>query len=175
MDHSDDVLIVGSTMPSPVVVTLNNAGPGLHAVTISIPSGKSSLNTYSFELANGMSTTIYLTAVDGSSSVDDVELLATVDGAAAGEGYETNEVLTLPTDIRAADTPDGMLDRIPDVNPTTFSVGLSVPLTGSGERVMLNVTGQSAATGTVEFIGTDGEEEDELPVTRRVRRSRLSG
>ncbi len=157
LDHSDDVAFVNPATPMPVVVTLNDAGPGIHQVTITIPSGRSILDSYTFQLADGGSTTVTLTPVQASAAEDDVILLASVDGQAAGQGAETNEILTLPSHIRAADTPADMGDRIPDVNPTSFTVGLSVPLTHSGERVILNVTGQSSANGTVNFIGPDGE------------------
>jgi hypothetical protein len=115
-------------------------------------------------LANGGSATITLTAVTPSSVADDVGLFAYCDGQAAGSGKETNEIVTLPAHIRAPDTPAEMGDRIPDVNPTSFYVGLSVPLTGTGEMVMLVVNNQSAANGTVAFIGSQGESA-ELEVT----------
>src|SRR5206468_2766959 len=61
--------------------------------------------------------------------------------------------------------PDDMVDRIPDVNPTAFQVGLSTPLVYSGERVILKVTGQSADNGTVQFIDQYGYPVYELAVT----------
>ncbi len=164
LDHSDDVAFVNPSIAIPVVVTLLNAGPGIHNVIINIPSGRSVVDQSDLQMNDGGSVTIMLTAVVASQEADDVALIASVDGVEAGSGRETNEQVTLPGDIRAADTPDDMPDRIPDVNPTMFQVTLSTPLDGTGEKVILQVSGQSAATGTVAFIDPEADQVDELPV-----------
>jgi hypothetical protein len=165
IDHSDDVALVNQPA-IPVLVTLTNASPGVHHVTITIPSGLSTVDQPSLLMSPGGSTTIWLTPLAPSATEDDVTLLAQVDGTAAGQANETNELVTFPSDLRAADTPADMVDRIPDVNPTESYILLSTPLLHSGEKLFLQCTGQSADTGTVIFIGPDGQEGSELIVTQ---------
>src|SRR5262249_35398342 len=138
LDHSDDIALLGAA-PIPVMVTLLHADPTkMHTVEVELPvedgsadkaslsrspSGAPAGDDVFVQLANEGSATLWLTALQSSLAQDDVKLLAFVDNnpQPAGKAADTIENLTFQGQdpkthhfqVRAADTPEGMTDRIP--------------------------------------------------------------
>jgi hypothetical protein len=158
LDHGDDVAIMGEDQAVPILVTLEDSAPGMHTVTISIPSGESTVDQPTLHMMDGGSETIYLTPVQASAVADDVLLVAFVDGVNAGDNKETNETVTFTPNLQAGDTPKGMPNRIPPQEWTKIQVTLGVDLTKSGENLIYAVAGQSELNGKVVFQSKgDGE------------------
>jgi hypothetical protein len=145
----------------PMQVTLENASAGLHTITLSIPSGKSSVNLSSFQLANGGSESLTLTPQEESTSFDDVLLVAYVDSLEAGDGKGTNDKVTIAGAqnggrIRNEDTPPKMTqDRIPPRVATPVSVEVGPSLVGGDKTILYKITGASNVNGTAGFGDTD--------------------
>jgi hypothetical protein len=159
LDHGDDVAIMDEDQPVPILVTLEDSVPGLHTVTISIPSGESTVDQPTLHMMDGGSETIYLTPVQASAVADDVLLVAFVDGVNAGDNKETNETVKFSPNVKAPDTPAGMPNRIPPRVWTKIQVTLGVDLTKSGEDLIYGVAGQSDQSdlnGKVVFQGISG-------------------
>ena len=143
-----------------MVVSLSDATAGEHTVTLELPgesSVLSSLSQTTLQLVNGATQTVWLTALQPSVAEDDVQLEAFVDGntAIAGDGHLTNEQVKFEADIKNADTPEGMKDRIPPTAITPTTVTLNVTLT-KGQAITLAVHGNSQANGDAEFHGATG-------------------
>ncbi len=142
-DHSDDVAILGAPA-IPMIVTLENAGPGLHSVNLSVPTGQVSIDEPELEMEDGGSVTVWLTALEVSQEDDDVEIMALADGKAAGEGKMAVAAVTLKK-IRDGDTPQGMPDRIP---PRTWSFdGVTIFPAMPGKQFKFSVQNQSDENG----------------------------
>ena len=164
LDHAAAVALLGGG-PIPVVVTLWHASAGFHDVTLELPgtsayksalsqssSGLAGQNQVFVQLANGGSATLWLTALQASAAEDDVQLLALVDGNTpiAGDGHLTNEQVTFEKDIKNADTPAGMADRIPPTAITPTIVTLNVAL-NEGQQITVTARGDNQDTGEVKF------------------------
>ena len=164
LDHAGGVALVGAGA-TPVVVTLLHATPGEHDITLELPGESadlSSLSQTAFQLIDGGSLTVWLTALQPSAAEDDVQLLAFVDKdpqdpnpPIAGDGHLTNEQVTFAKDIKNADTPAGMADRIPPTAITPTTVTLNVTLT-KGQVINLTVHGNSPANGDADFHDATG-------------------
>jgi hypothetical protein len=152
-DHSDDILLVNPATPVTVQVTLLNASPGLHQISLSItPSGASTVDQPSFQLVNGGTLTVSLTPVAQSGADDDITLLAMADGQAAGQQKETNADLTITEHITAADTPAGMPDRIPPTVNVLTPVKVTVAPNLGNKQLFLSVKGSTVpANGNAQF------------------------
>jgi hypothetical protein len=75
VSHSDDVGVVNPSVTIPLTITLQNASADqMHTIQISIPSGRSEVSQSQVELANGGTTTIWLTPVQASQAPDDVDI-----------------------------------------------------------------------------------------------------
>jgi len=178
LDHSDDVALVGGG-PIPVTVTLHHSDPSkMHTVEVELQgstagmasladpeTGESGQNQVFMQLAEGGSATLWLTPLLASAAEDDVFLAAFVDNQPADGGKLTNEQVTFEKDIKNADTPEGMADRIPPRKTTDTIVKMNVTLT-KGQAINFKVIGQDAADavqptyGTVKLIDAKGGETD---------------
>ena len=89
-----------------------------------------------------------------------MEIKAFVDGntAIAGDGHLTNEQVTFMKDIKNADTPEGMADRIPPRKTTETTVTLNVTLDKGQKIVVDNVGDNVDTTGRVKFHTADGDQ-----------------
>ncbi len=168
-DHSDDVAILGAPA-IPMIVTLENAGPGLHSVNLSVPTGQVSIDELDLEMEDGGSATVWLTPVEVSEEDDDVEIMTLADGKAAGEGKMAVVAVTLPK-IRNADTPTKMKDRIPPRVTTTLAVAISPDVWATGKKFTFTVQNQSAVNGTA----TIGSVRVNLPLAPPILVMQLTG
>ncbi len=108
--QADDLALVGATIPARV--TLHDPTAGAHQIHIVAPPSVE-LDKTGFELTDGGSQEIMITALQVSQVEDDVFLQAQVDGQNAGGKAMTNAKVSLPN-IDADDTPPDMpQDRIP--------------------------------------------------------------
>ncbi len=88
-----------------------------------------------------------------------MQLEAFVDGdtAIAGDGHLTNEQVTFEKDIKNADTPEGMKDRIPPRTITPTTVTLNVTL-DKGQKITITNRGDDIdTTGLVKFQDATGD------------------
>jgi hypothetical protein len=103
-----------------------------------------------------------VTPTGDNLTANDIQILVRHNGIVVGQGQMTVVSVTIPEHIRNADTPAGMVDRIPpgatNLTPALFTVGPN--LAGSGQSVRLSFTGQSAANGTAIFAGGIGDTYD---------------
>jgi hypothetical protein len=162
----DDYLAgVDPSTPIPVTLTLVNATPGLHTITLSNnPSGESALSKSTLLLANGGSATVQLTPEEESTSFDDDLLVAFVDGKEGGDGKGTNAKVTIAGEtidghVKNADTPKGMADRIPPRKYTQVAVTVT-PTLKDAKVVVFNILNGSQANGEASFELVSGKRVD---------------
>jgi hypothetical protein len=137
----------------PAVVT-NDGTPRTITLQVS-PPGAITLDQSTLTLAANASATVTITPDAVSQAANDVTLTATAlsDGAVVGVGTLTVVSVLLPQDVRNADTPAGMPDRIPPRVATPIGVQVVPDLSASGQSVTLTVAGQSPSNGTVLLDG----------------------
>jgi hypothetical protein len=156
---SDDLAFINPGQPVqavPIQVTLVNASPGLHQITLtSTPGGRVSLSNTSFQLANGGTTTVMLTPLQLSQAFDDVVLAAFVGGVQGGGGKVTVVAVTIDQKISAADTPKGMPNRIPPREKSKFNYTVSDTLPAD-KPLWIGLQGKSALNGDASFNGSFG-------------------
>jgi hypothetical protein len=149
--HDDDLALLNPATPLDVQVTLYDPGAqGPQSVSLSIPSGLSSLSSSLLQLSDGQTASVTLTPLQMSQQDDDVVLVAFVGGQQAGQGKAVNMgSLTIATSqnnkIRNADTPTGMADRIPNRVNTPYTLTLVGPATG--KTFVVQVLGASFDNG----------------------------
>jgi hypothetical protein len=150
-NDEDHVLLMNPDQAVPMVVTLENAPPGVYQVQLSVPSGMSSLSVSTVQLSNGGSTTVMLTPQQASTRADNVTVVAMLNGKEVGDAKETNEQVTFPALIQNADTPTGMKPRIPPrvLTPVTISLSAVPP----PDSVRVYVGGNSSVNGEANFAG----------------------
>lgn len=144
-------LIGAFTQTVPVKIT----NTGLVAVTFQliVTPAHGTLSQAAVTLNAGANTSVTFTPIQVSAAVDDVTIEARIAGVLAGSQRLTIVSVVLPNNVRRANTPAGMADRIPTRVDTTFNVTVTPDLAGSGRNVTLAVNGQSAANGTVTIDG----------------------
>jgi hypothetical protein len=146
----------GSAQPEtqPYVIDLGNTGKTSETFRLSIirsGSGNGTLNHTSVTVAAHQTATATFTPTADSSKADDVQI--EVLGAGSQTDFLTVAKVTLPVDVKNADTPVGMNDRIPPRTTTTAVVSVSPSLVGSGEALYLEVAGQGNGHGTATING----------------------
>lgn len=151
----DDITVVDPVLPVPARVRLVCAPPGMHHVTISVvPASRASLDNSAFDLASGGSANLTITPLQVSAEEDDVFLQAKANGQDAGGKKMTNAFIDIPKNVRAPNTPTGMLDRIPPRVTTEFDITVAPKL--NVKELKLHIVG-GAAAGRAYFSagGTD--------------------
>jgi len=157
-DENDDITLFNPVPSShPFVQTIQavvrNAGPDGTFDLVVEPAGRVTLSKTSFNLKSGQSETITITPAVTSGSVNDVVIKAKVGTTYAGQEDMTVAQVDFAQQIRNADTPAGMRDRIPPRIDTPVQVVVSPNLAGSGQHVTLAVNNQDANNGTVTLNG----------------------
>jgi hypothetical protein len=148
-DTSDDMTVLDPPQAIPIQVTLSNASG---EVQLSVPSGRASLSPSSLSLTDGEPATVTLTPQAVSQSVNDVQIIATYNGAQVAQAPLTIVNVTLPA-INNANTPQGMPNRIPPRATTQVQVTVAPSLTGSNQKVTLATSGTSANNGDFTING----------------------
>lgn len=82
-----------------------------------------------------------------------------------GTNAMTNVTVTLPDNVRNADTPDAMIDRIPPRVATPLKVKVSPDLGNSGQVVTLFIPKANSTNGTVDFQQPQGGTAISLDIT----------
>ena len=159
--ESDDISVFtrgGSNQP--VYADVVNDSDATRTVTLSVPGGKASLDATTLrDIPPHHSRRITVTQMGVSKKVNDVLIVAKVEGAQVGSEDMTNVEVVLPAHIRAANTPGNpgnafsMPDRIPPRARTSFTVKVTPNLGTSGQVATLKVAGQSAKAGKVSING----------------------
>jgi hypothetical protein len=181
--HGDDITLLEPT-PLPLSVRVTMYTPpwmGPQSVSLSIPSGRSTLDTTTLLLGNRQSATITMTPLQVSAQDDDVVLVAAVGGQQVGEGKAVNmEKIEITTGnnvnkIRAANTPAGMVDRVSvrEAGKTAYSVVFAGPQVQ--KKMLIAIHGMAYvaygsarlreidAAGQVHLYGTTWTRTDMLP------------
>lgn len=149
----DDITVIDPATPIPALVTLLNAGSGVHSVQLSVtPTGRSTLSNSLLSLSSGDSAEVMITPQQVSQAEDDVQIVARLNGQAVGEKKLTNADIKFVQKIRAPNTPTGMADRVPPRVVTTFEFTLGPALVN--KKVFLTVEGFSNDNGDVNFKDT---------------------
>jgi probable HAF family extracellular repeat protein len=144
-----------SVQPSSAAVLLDSSGNPI--TSVSLPAGDS--------------TEVTISPTADSSAPNDVHIIATQGGSQVGEDSMTIVSVLIPKDIRNADTPADMVDRIPPFGPaatsiTPISVVVSPNLAGSGQAVTLSFLNQSDNNGFAAF--ENGAQSDTITSTGTV-------
>ena len=114
------------TQTIPALIT-NQGGDGTFQLLVE-PEGAATLSQTSVTLAAGASTEVMITPQVVSSAPNDVQIVAMQNGTTVGRDEMTIVSVAMPQDIRNADTPDAMHDRIPPRIPNgARSTSTSVP------------------------------------------------
>ncbi|MGH8192627.1 MAG: beta strand repeat-containing protein [Rhodanobacteraceae bacterium] len=151
-DGKDNITSVNPAQTIPVKITYNTGNPNTATVTLSVTpatAGTLSTNTLTLTKGQGQEVTYTPAANQASKAPNDIVITATSNtpGVTGGSDKMTNVLVTVPQDVRATDTPEGMPDRIPNRVNTPETVSVSPDLTNSGgQTVTVAVTGQSATT-----------------------------
>lgn len=153
--NSDDITALSPPQSLPVQITMHSK-PGCKPAHITLqatPGGRVTLSPTGLDLADGASATVTVTPGAVSLSANDVTITATVNGAQAGSGTLTVVDIKI-ANIRAANTPAGVVDRIPPRVDTPIQVTVSPNLGGSGQKVTLAKLNNSAANGDFTIGGS---------------------
>jgi len=158
-DKSDNITLFNPipdaqayTQTIPAKITNLGVTEGTFQLSVD-PPGAATLSQTSVDLTGGASTEITITPQADSSAPNDVHIIAQQGGIQVGEDDMTIVSVTFSQDIRNADTPAGMVDRIPPRVGTPVNVVVTPDLSGSGQSVTLAVDGQNTNTGTVTING----------------------
>jgi hypothetical protein len=136
------------------VTNTSSASETLQLQALGVGSGAVTLSQSSLTLAAHSSTEVTITPIADSSAPFDVHIVAMDGGKKLAEDDMTVVGVTFPQHIRNTDTPRQMTqDRIPPRVKTRVNITVTPTLKGSGQKVTLIVTGQSADDGTVTFNG----------------------
>jgi hypothetical protein len=157
--RAGDIVFVNPSQAAPLLVTLENAGPGLHTVVLQVPSGRVSLSQWTLVLPDGGSETVMVQPEQESQAPDDTQVLAFLQAPGkpaqqAGDNKLTvDKVDFVDKNIYHPDTPKAMLDqKIYRIPPTGAKVKTAVTTEvqftvavkpGGGEKVFLGIKGDS--------------------------------
>ena len=157
-DTKDDITLFNpASSPQPYTQTINarvtNNGPAGTLQLAVTPAGSATLSMNSVILAAGASAEVTITPTAVSRAPNDVSVTATEQNAQIGAGSLTIVSVTMPPDIRNADTPAAMPDRIPPRANTPAHITVTPDLAGSGQSVTLAINGQNATNGSATIGG----------------------
>jgi hypothetical protein len=138
----------------PAKITNLSGAEGTFHLSVN-PSGAASLSENAVDLAAGESTEIIITPRADSAAPNDVHLIAMQGNTQVGEDDMTIVSVTIPQDIRNADTPTAMVDRIPPRVDTPIPIQVTPSLSGSGLSVTLVVLNQDENHGSITLDGLD--------------------
>jgi hypothetical protein len=138
-----DVNIVGTSQD--VTFTLTGGGDG-NLVAPGSLRPYTATATWSVLLYGGTGT-LTVIPLSPSQAVNDVTISASINSAQVNSVQVTIASVDLQQDVRNADTPSGMADRIPPRVATPFQVYVSPNLAGSGQSVALEAVGPSNGSG----------------------------
>jgi uncharacterized repeat protein (TIGR03803 family) len=178
-DPSDNITLFnpdGSELPfcQKIPAKITNTSNSTETLQLSVQqvgSGNAMLDQQSVTLAAGASTEVTITPTADSSAPNDVQIIASANGAQVAEDALTVIGVAFSNEIYNDDTPDAMLARgqyriPPRVDtPIDVSVTPTIPATSS-PFVSLTVVGQDAINGTVNI---DGNPTENLTSSAKVR------
>jgi hypothetical protein len=151
-DESDDISNLGQLIQATIVNGTNQAEDLILTIVqtggASVPPA--SLSEYSRTVNPGDSWEVTIDPLTRSNSANDVILRA---WRRSGEFMASQDMTFVDislAQVRAADTPIGMPDRIPPTAETPLPIGIGPDLTGSKQSVSVEIVGQDPQTsGTV--------------------------
>jgi hypothetical protein len=158
-DQGDNITLLNpSTTSQPyaqtIPVRITNLGSTEGVFQLSVdPPVAATLGKTSLDLAAATSTEVTVTPEADSSEPNDVHIIATQGNIQVGEDTMTIVSVTFPRDIRNADTPAAMVDRIPPRVDTPIQVQVTPDLSRSGLSIGVAVLNQDASHGTVTLDG----------------------
>ena len=141
----------GSAQPEQQKYPIAFYNPSAAAQTFNVSvvrsgAGDGSLDRSSFMLAGNQHAVVTFTPTADSSHTNDVQIRVTGAGASLTD-FLTVAKVTLPLDIRQADTPNGMTDRIAPRIPVSETVTVSPSLVGT-DPIYVEISGQGNGHGT---------------------------
>lgn len=158
-NESDDITLynppssaVAFTQTIPATIRLQGFS-GRVDLTVS-PPGAATVSPSFVNLSDGGSQVVTITPRANSGVANDVVIKALIGGTEVGSEDMTIVGVLIPTNIRRANTPAGMRDRIPPRVGTPIAIQVTPNLTGSGQAVTLAVDNQNANNGTVTIDGS---------------------
>jgi hypothetical protein len=156
-DENDDITLFNNapaaqahTQTIQARVTVEGAAADV-ALSI-MAASRATVAPATLSLGAGASGTVTITPRERSAAANDVLLIASVSGRRCTDEDMTNVSVVLPQ-IRRANTPARMPDRIPPRVDTDLSVMVMPDLAGSGQMVRLAAQNTSAANGNFTING----------------------
>jgi hypothetical protein len=146
-DTSDDITVLNPAQSIPAQITLHlQANCKAHVSLSATPAGRVTLGQTELDMTDSTPVSVTITPNAVSQSVNDVTITATVNGTQAGTGKMTVVDVKIPN-VRATNTPTGVVDRIPPRVNTPVQVTITPNLGSSGQKVTLAKLNTSATNG----------------------------
>jgi hypothetical protein len=145
--NSDDITTLSPAQPIPAQITLHmQSNCQAHVSLSTTPAGRVTLDQTELDLTDSSPVGVTITPTAASQSANDITITATVNGNQAGTATMTVADVKI-ANIRASNTPTGVVDRIPPRVDTPVKVTITPDLGTSGQKVTLAKLNANATNG----------------------------